>query len=238
MPRQDDIRKLIMLYNRRLQKLREQEAVKGINAPPEILIEIEDIEDKLVGLQAELETASNQPISSLTDDDITKELARLSDDKSAPSSSTQIGGFNLSNVSGSNITIGNVSADVSAGGDIVGSDKIIGTAPTTPTDDSFQMQLETALVQWRQEVRTIIDGLDDEDDREYATKITDKVIEEAKKGKIANPNKLAGFFKRLNNIAPDTLEVTMTALGDPFKGIGLVLEETDNQIKLEKYEDS
>jgi hypothetical protein len=30
-PRQDDIRKLIMLYNRRLQKLREQDALKGLN---------------------------------------------------------------------------------------------------------------------------------------------------------------------------------------------------------------
>ena len=38
-----DIKKLIELDTRRLQKLKEQQALKGINTPPEVLIEIEDV---------------------------------------------------------------------------------------------------------------------------------------------------------------------------------------------------
>ncbi len=69
-----------------------------------LLIEIEDLENKSAGLTTEAETASSPPISKLTDDDPARELARQSGDKPAPPSSTQVGGFNLSRVSGSTIT--------------------------------------------------------------------------------------------------------------------------------------
>ena len=78
MPRRDDIQTLIALYNRRLQKLREQAALKGISTPPEISLEIEDIEAKLAGFQAELETAPAQSVSSLSDAELAQELPRLS----------------------------------------------------------------------------------------------------------------------------------------------------------------
>ena len=74
MPRRDDIQTLIALYNRRLQKLREQAALKGISTPPEISLEIEDIEAKLAGFQAELETAPAQSVSSLSDAELAQEL--------------------------------------------------------------------------------------------------------------------------------------------------------------------
>jgi len=231
MPRREDIQKLIVLYNRRLQKLREEEALKGINTPPETLIQIEDIEAKLAGLQAELETASSQPASPLTDDDLAQELARLSDDKPAPASSTQMGGFNLSNVSGSTITIGNVSTNVSAGGDVVGGDKI---TTTSTSGDSAQMQLEAALDQWRQQLQAIINKLDDKDDREYVEKTANKMVTEAKKGVGADPEKVEGFLDKISNMAPDILEVTTTTLQNPFKGVGLVLEKINNRIKLER----
>lgn len=44
---------IISYYTRRLQKLKEQQALRGLNTPPEILIEIEDIEGKIQGLQKE-----------------------------------------------------------------------------------------------------------------------------------------------------------------------------------------
>jgi hypothetical protein len=228
MPRRDDIQKLIMLYNRRLQKLREEEALKGINTPPETLIQIEDIEAKLAGLQAELERAPSQPASPLTDDDLAYELARLSDDKPAPASSTQIGGFNLSNVSGSTITIGNVSTDVSVGGDIVAGNKI------TTSGDPAQVQLEAALDRWRQALQPLIDRLDDEDDREYVEKTAGKLVTEAKKGVEADPEKVEGFLNKISNMAPDILEVTATTLQNPFKGVGLVLEKINDRIKVER----
>lgn len=49
-----DIEKIIQLSLRRLQKLKEQQALKGLNTPPEVLIEIEDIEAQLEQLQTRL----------------------------------------------------------------------------------------------------------------------------------------------------------------------------------------
>ena len=54
MSNQDHNQKLIATKQRRLQKLQEQEAMMGINTPPHISIEIEDIEEEIAQLQAEL----------------------------------------------------------------------------------------------------------------------------------------------------------------------------------------
>lgn len=54
---QADIKKFIELSTRRLQKLKEQQALQGISTPPEVLIEIEDIEAKLEALQVQLSQA-------------------------------------------------------------------------------------------------------------------------------------------------------------------------------------
>jgi hypothetical protein len=59
MSRQDDIKKLVHNYSRRLQILKEQQALRGINTPPEIVIEIEDIEAKIEKLQTELVELEN-----------------------------------------------------------------------------------------------------------------------------------------------------------------------------------
>ena len=58
-----DIKKFIELDTRRLQKLKEQQALKGINTPPEVLIEIEDIEAKLEQLQVQLSQAQEDEIA-------------------------------------------------------------------------------------------------------------------------------------------------------------------------------
>ncbi|MCB0227234.1 MAG: hypothetical protein KDI02_26295 [Anaerolineae bacterium] len=236
MPRRDDIQTLIALYNRRLQKLREQAALKGISTPPEISLEIEDIEAKLAGFQAELETAPAQPVSSLSDAELAQELTRLSG-QPPPSSSTQIGGVNLSNVSGSTINIGNVSANVNAGGDIVAGDKITTHTTSGAVDPAdVQAQLEAALAQWRQELATLLEQSHDldSDDKAYVEKTADKVVEEAQKGTQADPAKLEGWFKKISNMAPDILEVTATTLQNPFAGVGLVLQKINDRIKLER----
>ncbi|GIK41437.1 MAG: hypothetical protein BroJett011_52700 [Chloroflexota bacterium] len=54
MSRQDDLKKLITESTRRLQKLKEQQARKGIDTEPHILVEIEDIEATIAQLQGEL----------------------------------------------------------------------------------------------------------------------------------------------------------------------------------------
>ncbi len=54
MPKKDDLQELIAPLERRLQRRKEQAAVYGINTPPEISIEIEDLEAKIEQLKAEL----------------------------------------------------------------------------------------------------------------------------------------------------------------------------------------
>ncbi|MEW5956573.1 MAG: tetratricopeptide repeat protein [Chloroflexota bacterium] len=56
MSRQDDLQQLIINYGRRLQKLQEQQALMGLDTPPHILIEIEDIQAKMAELQEKLAT--------------------------------------------------------------------------------------------------------------------------------------------------------------------------------------
>jgi formylglycine-generating enzyme required for sulfatase activity len=55
MSRQEDIQALIATHKRRLQKLKEQQALRGVDTPPHVLIEIEDIEAELERLQTELD---------------------------------------------------------------------------------------------------------------------------------------------------------------------------------------
>jgi tetratricopeptide (TPR) repeat protein len=58
MSQQSETQELITIHQRRLQKLKEKKATFGINTPPEILIEIEDIETEL----ERLENLSNAPV--------------------------------------------------------------------------------------------------------------------------------------------------------------------------------
>ena len=54
MSRQDNIEKILINYNRRLQILQEKNALHGLDTPPHILMEIEDIKDMIEQLQVEL----------------------------------------------------------------------------------------------------------------------------------------------------------------------------------------
>lgn len=59
MSRRDDIRKLLEKRFRYLQVLKEKEASFGLDAPPHILLEIQDIEAKIAELQTELKDLEN-----------------------------------------------------------------------------------------------------------------------------------------------------------------------------------
>lgn len=56
----DDIRKLINNHYRRLQRLKEKEALYGLSVDPGVLMEIEDIEAKIADLQEELIAQDDQ----------------------------------------------------------------------------------------------------------------------------------------------------------------------------------
>ncbi len=61
MSRQDDLQKLMVEHNRRLQKLKEKKAKQGSSADPNLDIEIEDIEDEVEKLQVEFKTLQTAP---------------------------------------------------------------------------------------------------------------------------------------------------------------------------------
>lgn len=54
MPKRAELENLILKHQRRLQKLKERKATFGLNTPPEVLTEIEDIEAEIELLQAAL----------------------------------------------------------------------------------------------------------------------------------------------------------------------------------------
>jgi hypothetical protein len=62
MSRRDDLRKQIANHRRRLQKLEEQQALYGLDTPPHVLIEIEDIKARLEELRAELRTLEERGV--------------------------------------------------------------------------------------------------------------------------------------------------------------------------------
>jgi hypothetical protein len=55
----DDLQSQIAVHNRRLQKLKLQQAQQGINTDPAILIEIEDLEATIASLQAQIDATSD-----------------------------------------------------------------------------------------------------------------------------------------------------------------------------------
>ena len=55
MSRQEEIKRLIVTHQRRLHKLKDQQASFGLYSPPYILTEIEDVEAEIENLQEELE---------------------------------------------------------------------------------------------------------------------------------------------------------------------------------------
>ncbi len=122
MSRQDDIKRLIITYNQRLQKFKEQQTLPGLDTAPATLIEIEDIETKLESLKTTLENLQ----SGLEPDlpaEIEQELAHLAAEEQ-PRQQTQIGGVNIADISGGTINVqGNIDASIKAEGDIVAGNK-------------------------------------------------------------------------------------------------------------------
>jgi serine/threonine protein kinase len=66
MSRKDNIKKLIVNFERRLQKLREQQALEGRTLDPKILIEIEDIKTAIEELQTDLKALENNGVNEET----------------------------------------------------------------------------------------------------------------------------------------------------------------------------
>ncbi len=55
MSRQDDIKRFLLMHNRRLQMLEKKSATDGLDTPPNVLMEIDDIKSNIADFQSELE---------------------------------------------------------------------------------------------------------------------------------------------------------------------------------------
>lgn len=120
MARKDDIKALLTQHQHRLQKRKEQQARFGINTPPEILTEIEDIEAEIQRYQIELEALDDSgEEKKVTDLDISR--------YSAPSQRVdQIPSQNIRNSGNTTIKVeftGNNSGQLAVGKNIVQEDK-------------------------------------------------------------------------------------------------------------------
>jgi hypothetical protein len=77
MSRTNNLKRLITIKSRRLQKLKEQEALFGKTVDPQILIEIEDTEFEITILEKELMTASVEDFYEATLDLESEEVEQL-----------------------------------------------------------------------------------------------------------------------------------------------------------------
>jgi|GEM_PF-3762246 len=237
MSRQADIQKLIINYTRQLQKLKEQEALLGLSTPPAILLQIEDVEAKLTGLQTALQDNRESPATFTFDWE--QELAQVEAGE-PPQPSPPVGGITISGVQGGTLNIGNlvtgkVGGDVIAGdkvsGDKVGRDKISGAGM-----ESAQANLQAALTEWQREIEAKVTALAEleTDEKEELKAKAAKVVEEVAKGAHINPGRIERLLNTMSSMAPDIIEVTAKTLQNPFAGVGLVLEKINDRIKLER----
>jgi hypothetical protein len=78
MSNQDDLKKLITDYAKRLQKLKEQKAIAGLSVDPKIPIEIEDIESEIESLQVQLREEKDG-VSSISQTSVTTDVREKTD---------------------------------------------------------------------------------------------------------------------------------------------------------------
>ena len=125
---------------------------------------------------------------------------------------------------------GNKTVTQTAGGDIVGRDKI--TTTTTTGMDAAQLQLllqEFSRIQQQVAARPP-DPKVDKDILEFTVK---KIETEAKKGEAADPNKVESLLLTLGSMADDIFQVTANALASPVLGIATAIRLIAQKAKAE-----
>jgi hypothetical protein len=126
---------------------------------------------------------------------------------------------------------GNKTVTQTAGGDIVGRDKI--TTTTTTGMDAAQLAMllqEFGKIQQQVAARPP-DPKVDKDILEYTVK---KIETEAKKGEAADPNKVESLLLTLGGMADDIFQVTANTLASPVLGIATAIRLIAQKAKEEK----
>jgi len=118
--------------------------------------------------------------------------------------SARKGGVNISHIGG----------NVSAGGDIVGGDKITSYSSGGPTMEQLTLQFERILRQ--------IDArpAQKDVDKDELKELVEKIQQEVQKGTKGNPTKVERWLRFLASMADDIFEVTVATLTNPVLGVG------------------
>jgi hypothetical protein len=207
MSQKDDLKNLIVKYNRRLLKLKEQIAISGASVDPKIQIEAEDIETEIENLQAQ--------------------LAMLEGDKRSPRKGEPILGQGQGSVQhGDQITIGTINDSTTFA---------VGSGSTVTVNQS-QEPPEAKIIDPFQAIYRQIElrSADENVDKTELAQIVQKIATEVALGEQANPNKIERWLRSLGRMAPDIFEATITCLNtlaDASPEIRRVAEKTRFNLK-------
>jgi hypothetical protein len=231
MPRKTDLQQLIINYTRRLQKLKEQQALKGQNTEPDLLIEIEDIETQLAQLQAELATLPDEIEQAATtqvretkgtkmsDEDKPKEGGIHFGDRTTIHGDVFTGGKRAINTGGGAYIEGSVST---GGGDFVGRDQVK-TSGLSAADVAKLFEPIYARIEARPNTSS-------EDKADLKTDVQELQVE-VTKGDKADESFLSRRLRNIQRMAPDILEVVTATLTNPLTGFSSVVTKVAQRMK-------
>lgn len=154
--------------------------------------------------------------------------------------STQIGGVNLSGISGSTLNLGNISSSVSAGGDIVGGSKreihtgggayIEGSVNTGGGDFVGRDKITPGVPP--ETIATVFAGLYEALERQPNTlqkQMAQQAVEvleaEANKGQAADEEKVKQGFDIILAMLPDIAEVAVQTFLNPIQGLSTAFQK-------------
>ncbi len=257
MSRKDEIQRLINHHSRRLQKLKEQQAIQGLNVHPQILMEIEDIQEEIQQLRIDLTSLTEEDEHEQPLDTETSEISSQGIRGGAIKSSDW-----LINTGGGAYVGGSVST---GGGDFVGRDKIVhgdevrgdkvmggkagrdiyhvshvsGTgvaigpgAQATASQAGGGQDLVKLFAEIYQKIE---DRPEDPNvEKEELVGTVEKIQKEVAKGEQANPTWVERRLKTLALMAPDIFEVTVACLTHPLAGIATIIRKVAEKAKAEE----
>ncbi len=116
---------------------------------------------------------------------------------------------------GVNISGGNVTID----GDVIGRDKVTTTYGVTAGELA---QLATQFAQIKQAIDQRAD--DPQVDKTELKELVERIEQEVKKGRTANPKKVERWLRFLAEMADDIFQVTVATLAHPVAGIAKAIQ--------------
>ena len=96
--------------------------------------------------------------------------------------------------------------------------------------------LDSDMAKWRSEMERRIDSLStvSVDDKQDLKQQVAKVEKEAVKADKADPSRLEKLLNTLAVMGPDILDVAVTTISNPLRGIGLVIKKINDRVKIER----